>query len=144
MKGLFGRQRASSRWGNAARIGGAFVILLMAITVWFVLAVLPGERLRMAMVEANRLCRKRCEAGGRMIGVGEMQSPVDPWKRPCRCLALPGGALGILTYGADGLTGGSGGNADVLCKDGSDRWPLAPVLLAIGRETHEPLAGEAE
>jgi general secretion pathway protein G len=39
--------------------------------------------------------------------------PADPWGKPYRYQLLPGGAVEILTLGADGAPGGEGENADI-------------------------------
>jgi general secretion pathway protein G len=39
--------------------------------------------------------------------------PTDPWTRPYRYQLAPGGAIEILSLGADGAPGGEGENADI-------------------------------
>jgi hypothetical protein len=90
--------------------------LLALTSIWFVVAMLPRERLRVATIEAHRVCLSIRDKGGCLVGMSDRNPVSDPWKRPYVCVSMSGSEFEVVSYGADGISGGRGGDADVHCR----------------------------
>ncbi|MEY4578264.1 MAG: hypothetical protein RL701_2967 [Pseudomonadota bacterium] len=109
-------KRAWRLWAKRCAFG--LLVTTTLVGGWRAVAVILGEELRQATVEANDICERLAKQRFCPSSL-PTERAIDPWGRPYRCRVVTSG-LAIGSYGADGKPLGSGRDGDVECMPSSD------------------------